>query len=104
MKRSVMFAGIVLAVVVIIITFRFNLQKYVIIVATAAGGAAVIVGTFMYGIAGLAVADLGANPIRSALSDSFWWSIFWIALVVMGIIVQLQANRAYEIEPYDNRI
>jgi hypothetical protein len=50
------------------------------------------------------LADLGSNPIRAAISGSFWWTLFWIGLAVLGIVVQLQANRSFEIEAYDNRI
>jgi hypothetical protein len=96
--------GIALAIVVIFVTFRWNLQKYVIILATAVGGALVIVGTFMFGFGGLTVADLGARAVRLAMSNSFWWSIFWLVLVVLGVFVQLAATRTYVVEPYENRI
>jgi len=96
--------GIVLAVILIIITFAFNLQKYVIIAASAAGGAMVVIGTFLFAFAGLDVGDLGTEAVRVAISDSFWWTIFWIILAVLGIIVQLAVNRSYAVEPYDNRI
>ena len=39
--------GMVVAVAVIIVTFWFGLQRYAIILATAVGGAGVIVGTLM---------------------------------------------------------
>ncbi|NCF67800.1 MAG: DUF4203 domain-containing protein [Chloroflexi bacterium] len=96
--------GIALAIVVIVITFRFNLQKYVIIFATSVGGTLVIVGTFMFGLTGLTVAKLAENPVQHALSDSPFWFIFAIILVIAGVVVQLRANRAWEIEPYENRI
>jgi len=96
--------GIALAVVVIFITFKWNLQKYVIIAATSVGGALVIVGTFMFGLAGLQVAQLGRNPIQHAFDDSPWWALFALVLVILGIVVQIGTTRVYEIEPYDNRV
>jgi hypothetical protein len=96
--------GIALAIVVIFVTFKWNLQKYVIILATSVGGTVVIVGTFMFGLGGMAVANLGQNPVRFALSNNPFWAILAIILVVAGVVVQLQANRAWELEPYDNRI
>ena len=96
--------GIILAIVVIFVTFRWNLQKYVIIIATAAGGASVVIGTFLLTFGNVTLADLGGNPVRAAISGSFWWTLFWILLAVLGIVAQLQANRSYEIEAYDNRI
>jgi hypothetical protein len=96
--------GIILAVVVIFVTFRWNLQKYVIILATSVGGALVIIATFMLGIEGMAVADLGRNAVRFVLDQSFWWTLFWLVLVILGLVVQLGANRTYTVEPYENRI
>ncbi len=96
--------GIALAIVVIFVTFKWNLQKYVIILATSVGGTLVIVGTFMFGLAGLTVVKLAENPVKFAFNDSPFWAIFAIILVVAGVAVQLQANRAWELEPYDNRI
>ena len=96
--------GIALAVVVIFVTFKWNLQKYVIILATSVGGALVIVGTFMFGLGGLQVAQLGQNPVQRAFEDSPWWALFALVLVILGIVVQIGTTRVYEIEPYDNRV
>jgi len=96
--------GIALAIVVIFVTFKWNLQKYVIILATSVGGALVIVGTFMFGLGGLQVAQLGRNPVQHAFEDSPWWALFALVLVILGIVVQIGTSRVYEIEPYDNRV
>ncbi len=96
--------GIALAIVVIFVTFKWNLQKYVIIVSSSVGGALVIVGTFMFGLAGLQVAQLAKNPVQHAFNDSPWWALFALVLVILGIVVQIGTTRVYEIEPYDNRI
>jgi hypothetical protein len=96
--------GIAVGVVAVIVTFYFNLQKYVIIGATAIGGAAAIVGTLMFGFIGMTLAKFFENPIRNALSDSPLWAIFFLVMAVVGIVVQIMTTRAYEIEPYENRI
>ena len=96
--------GIAVGVVVIIATFYFNLQKYVIIAATAIGGAGVIVGTLMFGVIGVAVAKLFENPIRLALQNSPIWTIIFLILAVAGIVLQITHTRDWEMEPYENRI
>lgn len=96
--------GIAVGIVVVIVTFYFNLQKYVIIVATAIGGAAAIVGTLMFGFIGMTLAKFFENPIRNALQDSWLWALFFFVLAAVGIAVQIMTTRVYEIEPYDNRI
>jgi hypothetical protein len=96
--------GIIVAVIVIIVTFWFSLQKYVIIVATAIGGAGVIVGTLMFGYIGMTLAKFVDNPIRFALDDSPLWTIVFLVLAALGIAAQIYSTRAYEIEAYENRL
>ncbi len=96
--------GIVLAVVVAAVTIYFNIYKYVIIVTTAIGGAGAIVITLMFGTAGLTLAKLAENPIRFALQGSPLWTILFLVLAVLGIAAQLATSRAFELEPYENRI
>ena len=96
--------GIALAVVVIIATFYFNLQKYAIIIATAIGGAGLIVGTLMFANIGMTLAEFFENPIRFALNDSPLWTIFFLVMAGLGIAAQLYSSRAYEVEAYENRI
>jgi hypothetical protein len=96
--------GIVVAIVVAGATLYFNIQKWVIVIATAVLGAAVAIGTLMFGAAGMAFARLVDNPIRSVLSGNPIWTILFILLAVAGVVVQLRANRDWEIEAYENRI
>jgi hypothetical protein len=96
--------GIVVAIVAVVVTFLFNLQKYVIIAATAIGGAGVIVGTLMFGYTGMALASFFENPIRTALQDRPIWTIIFLIIAVAGIVLQIMTTRAWEVEPYDNRI
>lgn len=96
--------GIVLAVIVAGVTIYFNLYKYVIIVTTAIGGAGTIVITLMFGYGGLTLAQFAENPIRVALQGSPLWTIFFVVLAVLGIASQLATSRAFELEPYEDRI
>jgi hypothetical protein len=97
--------GIAVGVVVIIATFYFNIQKYVIIAATAIGGAGVIIGTLMFGVGGVAVVSkLFENPVRLALQGSPIWTILFLILAVAGIVLQIIHTRDWEMEPYENRI
>jgi hypothetical protein len=96
--------GIALGVVVVGVTIYFNIQKYVVIAATAIGGAGFIVGTLMFGMIGMTLAKFFKNPIRLALQDSPLWTIFFLVLAVAGIVVQIMTTRAWEMEPYENRI
>lgn len=93
--------GIVLAVAVIFVTFRFNLQKYVIIAATSIGGAALVVGTILLGVGGVNLLQLAEHPVRLLWQTSPFMAIVFVLLAAAGIVVQIQANRRFEVETYN---
>lgn len=93
--------GIVLAVALIAVTFYFNLAKYVIIFATGIGGAALVVGTLVIGVGEATLLRLVEDPVRVAFQISPLGTILFIGLAIAGIVVQIRANRAYEIETYN---
>jgi hypothetical protein len=93
--------GVVLAVALIVVTFRFNLQKYVIIAATAIGGAAIAVGVMLLGVGGVSLIQLAEHPVRLLWQTSPFMAIVFVLLAIAGIVVQIQANRRFEIETYN---
>jgi hypothetical protein len=93
--------GIVAAIALAVIVLAFNIQKYAIIVITAVAGTGVIIFTILASVGGLTPAELARSPVLTAIQDSFWWLLFFIVVAGAGIIVQLRANQAYEIEAYD---
>jgi hypothetical protein len=93
--------ALVLAVAAVIVTFRFNLQKYVIIAATAIGGAALAVGVMMLGVGGVNLIQLAEHPVRLLFQTSPFMAIVFVALAIAGIAIQLRANRRFEIETYN---
>ena len=90
-------AGIIVAAVVLI----FNIQKYAIIVITALGGTSAIIFTLLAMFGNLTPAEMMLNPVMTAISNSFWWLLFYLVLAIAGIVVQLGANRSYELESYN---
>jgi hypothetical protein len=93
--------GIVLAVVVGAATLLLNIQKWVIIAATAALGAGTIVGTFLFLFGGLPPAQLVVNPVRHVLQTSPFWLIVFVLIAVLGGAVQYQTSRWWQIESYN---
>lgn len=90
-----------LAVVAVIVTFRFNLQKYVIIAATAIGGAALAVGVILLGVGGMDLVRLAESPVRLLFQTSPFMGIVFVLLAIAGIAVQIRANRRFEVETYN---
>lgn len=92
--------GIIVAIAMVFVTLRFNLQKWVIIIATSLLGAGVIFG----GIYAMfnPWTNLLDNPIRAVLQSSPFLMIMAIVVAVCGIVVQYRNNRDFTIDSYSN--
>jgi len=91
--------AMIVAIAVIFVTFRFNLQKWVIIIATSVLGAGVIYGTIL--LLFFPVARLMENPVRLALQASPLLLILFIVMAVVGVVVQYRQNKAFTLESYN---
>ena len=92
--------GVIVGIIVIVVVFRFNLQKYAIIIITAVGGTGAITFTLLAMFGSNAVMLL-ENPVKMALENSFWWLLFFAIIAIAGIVFQIRTNRDYEIETYN---
>jgi hypothetical protein len=90
-------AGVALAVAVLVL----NIQKWVIIAATALLGAGVIVGAFVYLFGGMPAAQLTANPVEYIITNSPLWLIVYITVAVLGFATQFQTSKLWEPEDYN---
>lgn len=89
--------GASVAVMVILLTLLFNLQKYVIITLTAIGGAnAILLGILLlFNRVTLTALSGAGNAIQPVLADSWFWSIAWVLVAALGIFYQVRSNRVY---------
>ena len=92
--------GIVAGVALAIVTIRFNLAKWVIIIATSVLGAGTIVGAIL--LMFVPHADLLQNPVRAVLQASPLTAILFIVVAVLGIVVQIRQNRNFNLTQYDH--
>ncbi len=93
--------AVVVGVVVAYVVYRFNIQKYAIIVATAVGGTGVIIYTLLAIFDSTLAVALLENPVRLAIENSFWWLLFFLVVAGFGIVFQIQANRTFEADTYN---
>jgi hypothetical protein len=91
--------GLVVGVLLAIVTIRFNIQKYVIIIATAVLGAEMIIGAIvlMFNPA----AQVLANPVKAVLNASPLAAILALVVAVLGVIAQIKQNQSFTIDSYD---
>lgn len=93
--------AVVVGIALAFVVYRFNLQKYAIIVTTAVGGTGLIIYTLLVLFNGALAVSLFDNPVKLALDASFWWLLFFLVVAIMGIVAQIRANRSFEIETYN---
>ena len=96
--------GLIMAIVTIVsaligagLTLLFSLQKYVLIAFTAIAGAVLVVFAGMLTFGQITPSDLqsGANLIQPIFHGSWFWSIVWLVLTIVGVVVQIRANQTY---------
>lgn len=93
--------AVVVGIALAFVVYRFNLQKYAIILTTAVGGTGLIIYTLLVLFNGALAVSLFDNPVKLALDASFWWLLFFLVVAIMGIVAQIRANRSFEIETYN---
>jgi hypothetical protein len=91
--------GVAVGVILAIVTLRFNIQKWVIIIATSILGAAAIVETMV--LLFNPAAQALANPVQVALKTSPFMVIVFLLVAVLGIIGQVRANRNFTLDSYN---
>jgi Domain of unknown function (DUF4203) len=93
--------GIVVGMGLAAAVLWLNVQKWVVIIATAVLGAGAIVGTFLFLFGGLPAPEVAANPVRAAMQQSAFWSITFILLAIVGGIGQYESTRTVEVATYN---
>jgi hypothetical protein len=91
--------GIVVGALVIGAALFLNLQKWVVIIATAVLGAGAVIGTFVLMFNPNAAAL--AQPVKTAMNTSPLLTLLFFVMAIAGIAVQYQSTRRYSIESYN---
>jgi hypothetical protein len=90
--------GIVVAVGAVVVTIVFNLQKWVVIAATAILGSAAMIETVVFLFRPAAV--LLENPVKAVLDASPLLLIAFLVFAILGIIAQVMNTRNFVVEDY----
>jgi len=91
--------GIVVGVVFLFVTLQFNLQKWVIIIATALLGAAMTFGTIIQVLN--PATNLLDNPVKLFLQQSWFLLVCFALMVAAGIVVQYVHNQSFTLDSYN---
>jgi hypothetical protein len=98
MNFLVWIIGIVVAIALAVVTILFNLQKWVVIAATAILGAGVMIETIVL-LFNPAAAAL-ENPVQAALSTSPLLLIVFLVFAILGIVAQVRSSRTFVVNEY----
>ena len=93
--------GVALGVVFALAALMLNLQKLVVIGATAMVGAGAILGTFVALFSSQEAAQIVEDPLKSAADLGPLYLLLYLFVAALGIGVQLATSRSYEVERYN---
>jgi hypothetical protein len=93
--------GVAVGIVFAIGAVVLNLQKAIVIVATALAGAWAIVGTFLFLFEPTTPEAIAEGGAKMILDDHPLWFLIFAVVAVFGMVFQFRVNRGYEIERYD---
>ena len=92
--------GVLFAVIVLVLTFVFNLQKYVVITITSLLGsnATLLSALLLFGRVTLQNFQSSGTSIIPIVKDSWFWLLVWLILTGVGVWSQMRVNRTYEFQ------
>jgi hypothetical protein len=96
--------AVVLAIIVAFVVLRFNIQKWAIVAITAMAGAAGMIGTLLGADGSIAADKLISDPVRTAISSSFWWLLFFLVMAIAGIYFQFRTTQTFTIDEYNRMV
>jgi hypothetical protein len=91
--------GIIAGVALAIVTIVFNIQKWVVIAATAILGSATVFGTIL--LMFNPAAQVMASPVKTMLSYSPLMTILFLVVAGLGIYFQFVSTRAVTVVEYN---
>jgi len=93
--------GVAVGIVFALGAIVLNLQKVVVIVATALVGAWGVIGTFLLLFGTASLEDVAESGAKMVLDDHPLWFLMFLVVAAFGMIFQFTVNRGYEIRQYN---
>jgi hypothetical protein len=93
--------GVAVGIAFALAAVFLNLQKAIVIIATALAGAWAIVGTFLFLFGSASPEILAEQGAKVILDDHPLWFLLFAVVAVMGMLFQFRVNRGYEVERYN---
>jgi hypothetical protein len=88
--------GVIVAVILVLIILAWNLTKLLIIISTSLGGASTAIAGVLLLLRVIPLDALSVGVVGAIIRGSPIWSVVWLALAVVGIVVQLSSTQRYD--------
>jgi hypothetical protein len=89
--------GVVFGAIVTFVVLRFNLQKWVVIIATSVAGALGMAGIALFGMRLMPVVDL--SLVARTLTFTPWLMLLVVVASVAGIVIQFRTTQDFVFTP-----
>jgi hypothetical protein len=93
--------GVAVGIICAVLTIRFNVQKWVVVIGTSLLGAAGVVGTFLVLFNQLTPAQFADHPVKVVTDAGFGYAVLVIVIAALGIAFQTASTRTWEISHYN---
>jgi hypothetical protein len=93
--------GVAVGIVAAILTLRFNVQKYVVIIGSALLGAAGIVGTIIMLFSSIDPTSFADHPVKVVFDQGVGWALLLLLIAAIGMAFQFATTRVYEVQRYN---
>ena len=93
--------GVAVGVVTAFLTLRFNVQKYVVIVATALLGASAVVGTIIQLFDPLDPSAFADHPVKVVFDQGIGWAVMLLLIAAVAMAFQFASTRYHEVDQYN---
>jgi hypothetical protein len=93
-------AGLIAAVVLTVVVLLLGVPKLLIVVLTAASGAGMLLSGILLSLGRIALEELQWGIIGTFLRTSWFWSLVFVLITALGVVVQLYLAQEYALQSY----
>jgi len=93
--------GLIVAAALIAAVVFFNLPKVFVVGLTALAGASMILSGILIALGRVSLNELQWGLVGAFVRSSWLWSLVFLAIVAIGVVVQLMVPDGYSLAPYE---
>lgn len=92
--------GLIVAAALAAAVIVFDLPRAFIVALTALAGAGMLLTGVLLALGRVSLGELSWGIVGASIRASWFWSLLYLALAAVGIVVQMRTPEGYTLEPY----